>query len=96
MMDRNVDFERTATEQYAHGMDVDELIRFSQARADAHGPTRPARPQGLRREVLEELADARNYLVWWLQAIHHDEIEGDPDAIGRSLAAVAVAWEALT
>ena len=53
------------------------------------------------RETLEELADARHYLVWGIQQVHDDYLAGDAQAQDtwqrrmRALRAVIEAWHAL-
>lgn len=53
------------------------------------------------REASEELADARNYLVWGLERIHARVAVGDPEVLDEHVAllgalqAVVTAWRAL-
>lgn len=68
---------------------------------------RRAHPGGVRpdldadREAREELADARNYLLWGIERVHARYLEGDQDAgdeVRRRLTALSYvieAWHAL-
>lgn len=76
------------------------LERFADARAGG-SPIRPRDDDGWYREIVEELADARNYLVWWIQKTTPGYLAGDGDAAEqyaramRALVAVLHAWAAL-
>lgn len=96
---RDFAFERSWTEQAAAsaGATSDRLIAFAELRA-GDGPVRDAAARNFGREVVEELADARNYLVWWAEQVVRsaslDELAGElSEAIGECLAAVSVAYE---
>lgn len=58
-------------------------------------------PKDLEQEAREELADARNYLVWRLEPVWKDYLAGDTEAgktVARclsALSAVVTAWQAL-
>jgi hypothetical protein len=94
---RDLPFERTLTEQAAEAGSVGSavLIHFAEERAGA-GPVRDPDARDFPLEVLEELADARNYLVWlagWVMA----QPGHDPQvlaAISEVLILVAVAFDA--
>ena len=88
---RNTRFERMVT-RMAASIKVDSLNRMAEARADKFGPLRPKPCRDLRREVMEELADARNYLVWWIQEETNDEARM---RAATALRGVCEAWEAL-
>lgn len=53
------------------------------------------------RETAEELADARNYLLWGLDRLHARAMAGDPEVLDdyerrlRALSHVVAAWHAL-
>ena len=93
---RDVAFERAWTTQAAESVRVraDELIAFAELRA-GHGPVRDLLTRDMGREVREELADARNYLVWWaLQASCQREPDGELTAlIAGALQPVIVAFD---
>jgi hypothetical protein len=65
------------------------------------GGVRPRSQDGWLREVAEELADARNYALWWAQKNRPGMLAGDADACDayeramRALAGVLVAWRGL-
>ena len=96
-MRRDTDFERKATTHYTGAVLVDDLIRFSEERANVltPGEVRDRTAKDYQREALEELADCRNYLVWWLQAIHLEEVGGGVEALGDAMRALAVLWRAV-
>jgi hypothetical protein len=100
---RDISFERRWTALAASTVHADgaRLSDFAEARAG----TEPVRDQATRnfaREVLEELADARNYLVWWIEQIvagggREDELSGEiTEQLGQALAATASAYEHAT
>lgn len=96
---RDLAFERRWTELAAESahVDAEHLTSFAEQRAG----TSPVRDQATRnfgREVLEELADARNYLCWFAEQVlvadDHGDLAGEINqAIGQALAATAVAFE---
>lgn len=99
---RDIGFERRWTALAAASVHADgaRLSDFAEARA-GRGPVRDLAMRQFAREVLEELADARNYLVWWVEQViaagEHDELSGEiTEAIGQALAAVALAYEHAT
>lgn len=94
---RDLEFERDWTRQAGESIhvDVDDLIRFAESRAGGV-PVRQLQTRDFTREVLEELADARNYLVWRAQqelgrAVPDGEVVGE---VARALQSVAVAFAA--
>jgi hypothetical protein len=76
------------------------LSRFADARAWPGG-VNPRTPDGWRQEVAEELADARNYLLWEIEEVYEQVLAGGGDACTvyernmRVLTAVLAAWWAL-
>lgn len=72
---RNLKFERDITHHCARGVaDPSELIEHAEARAGGRlsgeyvtDPMLVATDRDRSHDVLEELADARNHLVWWLE-----------------------------
>lgn len=78
-----------------------QLERFADQRA-GDLPLRPRTDDQWHIEVAEELADARNYLVWAIQKLEPAYLAGDGDAADRyasslrALVAVLQAWSALT
>jgi hypothetical protein len=72
-----------------HGLDD-----FADQRAHPGG----VRVRDLERDVLEELADARNYCVWVIEPLWEAHLAGDPEASAtverclRALAGVVRAW----
>jgi hypothetical protein len=96
---RDIGFERRWTAQAAATVHADgnRLSDFAEARA-GRAPVRDIATRNFAREVLEELADARTYLVWWLEQVVHaggaDELSGEiTEALGQALAATALAYE---
>lgn len=93
---RDLAFERAWTEGAgaAARVGVVELVRFAELRA-GDGPVRELATRDFAREVLEELADARNYLVWHaLQASTGTPADGElTSGIAGALAGVAVAFD---
>jgi hypothetical protein len=96
---RDIALEREWTKQAAASVNAtsDRLIAFAEARA-GQAPVRERDTRNFGREVLEELADARNYLVWWVEQIARlhssDDLAGEiTEAVGQTLAAVAIAYE---
>lgn len=85
-------WEQGCAREYAHGANVSSLIAFAQARADAHGDCLRIAPRDFRRELIEEIADACNYLVWWLWGIHLGYLKGDVEQIGHALHGLIVLW----
>lgn len=100
-MIRSIEFERGATEQAAKGvMDPSRLIQHAETRAHSlsgeyvRNPMHVAGGRDRRRETREELADARNHLLWDTQ--HY---LGDEDRVHRNMIAlrhVCLAYRALT
>jgi hypothetical protein len=95
---RDVSFERMLTLQAGesvHARTVEQLVTFAEARA-GDGPVHDRDGRDFPREVREELADARNYLVW---AAEQEILKADPDgemtaAIAETLACVTKAFDA--
>ena len=98
---RNRDFERRATREIGGtlGVNIEPLIVFAERRADYfqadYGHDFPDLERNLEQEALDELADARNYIVWKLDAIHRDLCEGDVEQLQIALKHVALAFAAL-
>jgi hypothetical protein len=100
---RDIGFERRWTALAASTVHADgtRLSDFAEARA-GRGPVRDISTRNFAREVLEELADARNYLVWWIEQLATapgppDELAGEiSEALGQALAATALAYEHAT
>lgn len=98
---RNRDFERRATREIAGalGVDIEALIAFAERRADHfegdYGHDFPDLSRNLEQEALDELADARNYVVWRLDAIHRGLCGGDVEQLQIALKHVALAFAAL-
>lgn len=74
MRQRNLAFERDITHHAARGLvDPNPLIAFAEARARGLSgeyvpdPMLIAPGRDRARDVREEIADARNHLVWWLE-----------------------------
>lgn len=74
---RDLTFERMFTAEAGASvrMPVEELIVFSERRSP--GPIRDLPTRDFGREVLEELADSRNYLGWMAQQAY---LSPTPDA----------------
>jgi hypothetical protein len=98
---RVLDFERRWTNDAAATVTAvppARLIAFAEARA-GDAPVRDIDSRDFGRELREELADARNYAVWWLEQIGLAEIVDTnlaadiSRAIAEALAATAVAFE---
>lgn len=108
---RNLDLERLRTQIPAEGvfgLNPRRLSRFAEERADdpnagesAGGPVLylPQRDFGL--ETREELADARNYTVWWRQQVdllaavlirNGTDVNAVRAAIDHGIAGVAYAY----
>jgi hypothetical protein len=100
---RDIAFERRWTSLAASTVHADgaRLSDFAEARA-GRDPVHDLANRNFARETLEELADARNYLVWWLEQLATapgppDELAGEiSEALGMALAAVASAFEQTT
>lgn len=91
--------ELVSTACCAAGLQGDRgLNEFADSRAHP-GPVRL--PRDFDREVAEELADARNYLVWGIAEIYQAFLAGEPLALDvyerrmRCLSALVVAWHEL-
>lgn len=95
-LERDRSFEQDATREYALGHDVERLISHAERRADTRGDIVWIDPEQLIREVLEELADARNYLVWILLSIQRYDLDWDAVRYTRALAFVNAAYAVLT
>lgn len=70
-MTRDLHFERERTAEAASALTAvrpDRLIEFAELRA-GHGPVRDIETRDFGRELLEELADARNYATWWARQL---------------------------
>ena len=93
---RDVAFERAWTVQAGESVHVrvDELLAFAELRA-GHGGVRELATRDFGLEVREELADSRNYLVWWAQqASCAREPDGElTSMIARALQPVVVAFD---
>lgn len=94
--ERDRHFEQDATREYAQGLDVEHLIAYAERRADVRGDFVWIEVEDLHRNILEELADARNYLIWLMLAIQRYDLDIDPEPLCRALAALIQAWKALT
>jgi hypothetical protein len=98
---RNRDWERRCTREIAGalGVDIEPLIVFAERRADyfegEYGHDFPSLDRNLEQEALDELADARNYVVWKLEAIHRGLAAGDVEQLQIALRHVALAFAAL-
>ena len=93
--DRDIAVERELTREAAKRVaaDPEPLVLFAEARSDK-GPVRDFPTRDFEREVREELADARNYLVWGIyQAQDRGE---DPRKLFACLARVASAYAVLS
>lgn len=94
---RDLQFERSWTRQAgesARARTIEQLITFAEARA-GDGPVRELADRDFAREIREELADARNYLVW---AARQEMANSEPDgemtaAIAQTLACVTQAFD---
>jgi hypothetical protein len=95
---RDVTFERdwTSCVAQAAGHDPSRLNGFAEQRAGSGGVCGAAgRDFGL--EAMEELADGRNYLVWWVEELLRTDPKGELAgeviaAIGRAGVALVTAW----
>lgn len=100
---RDISFERRWTTLAASTVHADgsRLSDFAEARS-GRDPVREIATRNFARETLEELADARNYIVWWIEQLAtaggpDDELSGEiSEALGMALAAVASAFEQTT
>lgn len=96
---RVLEFERQVTRDAAaraHAIPPTRLIALAELRAGG-APVRDIETRDFGRELREELADGRNYAVWWIEqmGLCHPNTPVYADvvgAIGRSLAATAVAF----
>ena len=97
---RDITLERDLTKHAARGLaDPSPLITHAETRAGSHlsaeyvpDPMLIAADRDRIREVREELADARNHLVWWLIAnVDHDLA---PQRLG-ALQAICLAYQRL-
>lgn len=100
---RDREFEAEAIRELAAGLgvNVEPLIRFARQRADAgeraYRHDFPDLTRDLEREGLEEGADWTNYIVWRLDAIRRDLVEGQEwkvEHLQAALRHVALAFEA--
>lgn len=68
--DRNIDVERLWTTEAAatRGAPPEALIELAEQRA-GDGQIRDLTNRDFGMEALEELADTRNYLLWWVEQI---------------------------
>ena len=96
--ERNVEQERAFTRQAGQviGRDVEDLIAVSELRAGT-GPVSGLPRRSLIREGYEEMADARNYIVW---RIKQEYDMGDPDGtriahLLNALQGIILAWDEL-
>jgi hypothetical protein len=101
---RDVAFERRETVLAAGRAPSAALIAFAEERAGT-SDVRDVHRRDFGREVLEELADCRNYLVWWMGQLDDlaDRAHVDVDEVNRArgwareaLAATARAYDAAT
>lgn len=101
---RDVTFEREMTRTRANGLKIDPepLNIYAEARAGRgavdYGTDFPGSSRCLFTEALQELADARNYIVWQLDVIRrsddgHDDGQWRVEPLQRALASVALAFE---
>lgn len=96
---RVLEFERQFTRDAARTMSAvppDRLIILAERRA-GYSPVRDIEGREFGRELREELADARNYALWWIEqmGLCHAASPLYADVVGavtRSLAATAVAF----
>lgn len=104
MRDRDLAHEREMMDLAARAAGVvaaeESLSAFADSRA-LPGGLRPRSIEGWRREIEEELADARNYCVWMLLSIRPSFEKGESwacdcyvQALG-CLVGVLSAWQAL-
>jgi hypothetical protein len=100
MLYRSLEFERGVTQQAAKGyVDPSNLIRHAESRAERlsgeyvadHMHVAPGRDR--RRDVREELADARNHLLWDSQAHLEDEERATSNL--RALTLICMAYKEL-
>jgi hypothetical protein len=100
-LQRNREFEDRATRELSRGLlvDVAALNAFAGRRADQGASDYrcdfPDPERDLEREVAEELADARNYLVWRLEQINRGLHDGHWKVchLQRALRCVVLAFE---
>jgi hypothetical protein len=95
---RDIPFERDwiAWVAEAAGQDPARLMVFAEQRA-GQDPVRGAAGRDFGLEALEELADARNYLVWWAEQTLRSDPRGElggeiSAALGRAGSALVTAW----
>lgn len=96
---RNLALERQWTAEAARvGGTTSEALSTMAERRAGPGSVSDIDMRNFGHEVLEEIADARNYLVWWLEQVargsrRHPHLTGELTiAISRTLAAVTVAF----
>lgn len=108
---RNVQLERALTDSAAMAGGHTYMREGGQTEADTGGLTawaeHRALPGGVRlsidalRETREEIADARNYLIWGIEPIYERYLAGEPlacDEVARNMNALTFlvsAWHAL-
>ena len=90
---RNLEIEREMTFRASGDNDVAaSIIHYSEARMDA-GPWRDLAKRDFRTDLLEELADARNYLCGWAD---QRALEGFEDSLNsaqlQALHHICIAW----
>lgn len=98
---RDREWEAQATREMTRGLalDPEPLIAFATRRADSaqqeYGCDFPNLDRDLGLETADELADARNYVVWWLDAIRRDLAEGGDRVVHlqRALRHIALAFD---
>jgi hypothetical protein len=98
---RDREFERQATRELCSGLsiDVEALIVYAERRADSgeanYKRDFPDLSRNLRDEALQELADARNYIVWALDAIRRDldDEQWRTEPLQEALPLIAMAFE---
>lgn len=96
---RDLAFESMWTMMAAATVSVDpeRLIAFAEQRA-GDGPVRDMATRDFGREVIEELADARNYLVWMAAQLAGSDDRGElagliNEALGGALASTVLAFD---
>ena len=98
---RDLQHERQLTTEAAASVSARppaRLNEFAEIRSAPYGPVvHDITGRDFSREIVEELADARNYACWWIQQLGHVQVDehlaGElTTAIARTLASTAVAF----